>query len=270
MAYKEAFKAPYLMDQLLAFSAAHASTSTHNEGLRSTYETEAIRLQTRALSQMSEKDIEVTDDNVLALFYFSLLVGQQTLFDLFSSTFTVPTVLDRLSQCLTLHRGIRTIVAKSNGKFEELLSQQHPHDPIYSTPDVAALPHGSECDGLLQRLQDSDNTDATKTVYTDVVGILRYLFNSARSDAARKYIVIQEWPVRVSDEYSRLLRQRQPEALVLLSYYAVLLHWAKDYWAVRDSGSLLISSISDHLGECWADWLEWPKSQACVDPSSLA
>lgn len=212
--------------------------------------------------------MQVTDDNVLALFYFSLLLGQQTLADVFTTTPTVSEVLDRLPQCLTLHYGIRSIVAGSGGRFEELLSQRLPHDPIYFTSDVASLPHGNECDSLLQRLKDSDNTDATKAIYIDVVGILRYLFNSVRSDETRKYIVIQEWPVRVSDGYTRLLRQRQPEALVLLSYYAVLLHWANDFWAVQDCGSALIDSISDYLGDCWAEWMEWPKSQACMDPLS--
>lgn len=269
-AYGEAFRAPYLMDQLLAYSAAHRSKISHDEESRSFYQTEAIRLQTRALGRLSGGDIQVTDDNVLALFYFSLFLGQQTLADVFTTTPTVSGVLDRLPHCLTLHHGIRSIVARSGGKFEEVLSQRLSHNPIYFTPDVACLPHGNECDSLLQRLNDSDNTDATKAIYIGVVGILRYLFNSVRSDETRKYIVIQEWPVRVSDGYTRLLRQRQPEALVLLSYYAVLLHWANEFWAVQGCGSALIDSISDYLGDCWADWMEWPKSQACMDPISSA
>lgn len=64
----------------------------------------------------------------------------------------------------------------------------------------------------------------------------------------------------MSSEYILLLRQRRPEALAVLTYYAVLLHYAKDHWLVHDFGKFLIDSISDHLGEFWSDWLDWPRS----------
>ncbi|KZL64203.1 c6 finger domain-containing protein [Colletotrichum incanum] len=261
LTYTEALKAPYLMDQLLAFAAAHKSVIAGEEETKAMHQTEATRLQTRAISSLGFGDMEVNEKNVMSLFCFSLLIGQQTLFDAFSAATSIPTVLDKLVQCLTLHHGIRSIVTGSLGKFLSLLQKHSPHDPIYSLADVTQLLHGSECDGLLRRLEQSEINEQNKYVYAEVVKVLQYLFDSVRSDSKRKYIVIQEWPVRISQDYIELLQQRRPEALIILSYYAVLLHWAKDYWAVGNSGSFLIEAVSRHLGSYWADWLEWPNQE---------
>ncbi|GKT88809.1 UPC2 protein [Colletotrichum tofieldiae] len=261
LTYTEALKAPYLMDQLLAFAAAHKSVVAGEEETKLLYQTEATRLQTRAISKLDSDDMQVTEENIMSLFCFSLLIGQQTLFDAFSAATSIPTVLDKLVQCLSLHHGIRSIVAGCMGKFLSFLQRHCPYDPIYSLADVTHLSHGSECDGLLRRLGESEISEQNKSVYAEVVKILQYLFNSVRSDRKRKYIAIQEWPVRISQDYIVLLQQRRPEALIILSYYAVILHWAKDYWAVGNSGSFLIEAVSRHLGSYWADWLEWPNQE---------
>ncbi|WQF76549.1 Putative zn(2)Cys(6) fungal-type DNA-binding domain-containing protein [Colletotrichum destructivum] len=264
LTYAEALKAPYLMDQVLAFAAAHRSVVAVEEEARVLYQNEATQLQARAISKLGLGGVQVTEDNIMALFCFSLLIGQQTLFDAFSAATSIPTVLDKLVQCLTLHHGIRVIVAESIEKFMTLLQKYMPHDPVYAVADVTNLSHGSECDSLLRRLADSEMNEQNRGVYVEVVKILQYLIDSVRSDGKRRYIVIQEWPVRISQEYIALLQQRRPEALIILSYYAVLLHWARAYWTVGDSGRFLIEATSRHLGSYWADWLEWPNQELSV------
>ncbi len=73
-----------------------------------------------------------------------------------------------------------------------------------------------------------------------------------------RFIAAQEWLVRVSGEYISLLARRQPEALVVLAYYAVVLHRAREHWIVRDVGEALIRAVGSYLGRYWADWLDWP------------
>lgn len=265
LAYTEALKAPYLMDQVLAFAAAHKSTLTEDMNSKSTYQFEATRLQSRAISELGISDVVVTEENVLGLFCFSILLGQHVLFDAFATAVSIPTVLDKLVQCLTLHHGIRNIVGQSVMKFQAQLEQHiPPTDPAHLEADITHLSLGSECDNLLQRLQESETNEQTKSVYIKVVKILQYLFHSVRVNKDRKFIVVQEWPVRVSQEYIAFLQQRRPEALVILAHYAVLLHWAKDYWAVGNSGEFLIRATSSHLGTYWSDWLEWPNQQLSV------
>lgn len=258
VAYREGFRAPYLMDELLALAAAHKCTLVTGER-RSSYLTESAKLQTRALAQVSLDEDVVADEDSLALFSFSIILGQHVLFDIFSSTADLPTILEKLVQCFDLHRGIRATATKASDRMNAMLSGGDIGDHNYLRADAQATATGTDCDGLLALLRGSGMNQEMIDEYNDAVKILQYLFDSVHSSRSRRAIVVQEWLVRVSYSYITLLRQRHPEALVVLAHYAVLLYYARDYWAVGDSGQFLITSISSHLGDYWAEWLIWPK-----------
>ncbi|KAF2452812.1 hypothetical protein BDY21DRAFT_424866 [Lineolata rhizophorae] len=78
------------------------------------------------------------------------------------------------------------------------------------------------------------------------------------------------WPAAVPPEYMKLLRQREPRALVLLAYFAMLLHdydrrWILDGWARR-----VVMSVECLLREEWRHWLEWPKQMVELEPPELS
>jgi len=255
--YQEAFHTPYLMDEMLALSSAHKSTVSGEHA--ASYRTEATRLQTRALSRFTQSQVTDTDSNAVKCFAFSSLLCQHVLYDIFSSASDVPTILDRVIQCIALNHGIRAICHKSWNSVHLLI-----HDKDFVS-NVAILqgvqpetPTRGECVDLLIRLEHSEASQSTVEICNDAVKILQYLFDSMHSSQAKRVIYIQEWPIRVSKRYISLLRERRPEALVVLAYYAVLLHYARDYWAVGDSGRALIHAISRHLGPFWEEWLAWP------------
>ncbi|KAJ3538727.1 hypothetical protein NM208_g5785 [Fusarium decemcellulare] len=251
---KEALKTPYLMDELLAFAAAHKSTICNDGQL---YQVEATRLQTRALNQFNIGQMEVTEQNCMAVFTFSALLGQHSLFDAFSAMTDLSTVLDKLTHCISLHRGIRAIAGESWERIHSLLQEQAFIDLAHMAVDIPTT-SGIECDGLLQRLQSADISQRTIAHYEQAVKILQYLFDSSKASESRRLTACQEFLVRVSADYISLLERRQPEALVIISYYGVLLHQAKDYWTIGDSGRFLINAVSGHLGTYWAEWLAWP------------
>ena len=68
-----------------------------------------------------------------------------------------------------------------------------------------------------------------------------------------------------SPEYLKLLTERRPEAMVLLGYYAVVLHHRRRSWVIGDAGRLLITSLSSNLGQHWSSLLEWPKQQISAE-----
>ncbi|KAF6831556.1 C6 finger domain-containing protein [Colletotrichum musicola] len=264
LTYKEALRRPYLMDEVLAYTAAHKSTLVDDADSKVLYHTEATRLQSRAITNLGMADEVVTEDNFLALFIFSVLLGQHVLFDAFSSAASLPAVLDKLVHCLGIHHGISAIAGEAMEKFAAVFQQQLLADPAQMKHDVTGSPdglRGSECDDVLRRLQASDMSDAARAVYVRVVEILQYQFDSARDKDSWRFVAVQDWPVRISNDYISLLKQRRPEALVILGYYAVLLHRAREFWVVGDSGRFLIRAISNHLGSYWADWLEWPNQE---------
>lgn len=262
LALSRAFATPYLMDEVLALSAAHKSTLLGQH--ENTYHVEATRLQTRSLTRFNAARADISEANCLTVFIFSTLLGQHALFDAchLSLLGDLAAVLDKLDQCLGLHRGICAIAAPS---WPEIQSQLQLHLGATSAP---AAPHKArtpadddECAGLMTLLRGSELSEPALQVCCKAVQALQLLFDSQRSAGAsgsQRLPAVQEWPVRVPVGYVDLLKQRRPEALVILAYYAVLLHHAKDFWAIGDTGRFLIRSITSHLGAYWADWLQWP------------
>lgn len=271
LAYKEALRAPYVMDEILALTAAHKSTVVGPDR-REIYLMESTKLQTRAVAQVHPQSTMVTEENGIALFCFSAFLGQHTLFDVFSNTFTSATdsldlslTLDRLCQCLHLHSGIGAIARPAwaklrldtfdeGGDSEEI---RNFYKPTYEIPDVADSV-GKHCLSLARHLEEGSLDDKAKEVYRTSVRILQHLHDSICAVWARRASALHHWLARMPNEYNTYLRQRQPEALVILAHFGILLHYAKDYWAVGDSGALLIRAISNHLGDYWSEWLEWP------------
>jgi hypothetical protein len=71
--------------------------------------------------------------------------------------------------------------------------------------------------------------------------------------------MIMAWPIRLSTAYLELLEQQRPEALIILAYYTVPLHFYSSSWIIGDSGQRLLAAIEQRLGNYWSAWLEWPK-----------
>ena len=267
---REALNLPFLMDELLAVSAAHKSTLSE-AGLRDYYRIEATRLQTRALTQFNAAMPDISDENCLAVFLFSTFLGQHVLFDTFSSHGDLATVLDKLVQCLSVHRGIAIIAGRSWPAIRKYMPPEFSEEAERQMPAFDADHRGTECARLLELLDRSELSPPSRQACCAAVGALQQMISSqqaVQAPSSRRLIAVQQWPVRVPEGYIALLAQRRPEALVILAYYAVLVHQARDFWVVGDAGRFLIQSISQHLGSYWAEWLEWPNHKLGLSGAS--
>jgi hypothetical protein len=265
MFIREAFTTPYLMDELLAYSAAHKSTADKETG--HAYAIEATRLQTRALTLYNKASPEISEETCLAMFIYSSLLAHHLLFDLSTAVRSdLGTVLDGLTYSIGVHRGISAIARSSWHMFDESLQRQFLHNchrETSATSSSSSSTSQSECDDLLRRLRASELSTSTISVHIEAVRILQNLFDNLNHCGVVSFdsgiiVAVQDWLIRVSAEYVQSLVQRRPESLVVLAYYAVMLHRATKYWFVGDLGRRLIHLINCHLGSFWADWLEWP------------
>ncbi|KAJ4984449.1 C6 finger domain-containing protein [Stagonosporopsis vannaccii] len=263
LALQEAFTTPYLMDELLAFSAAHKSTLDNESRSRRSFSEVAARLQNRALASFNESPVEVADANCLAMFMFSTVLGHHVVFDIFSSYGSLNAVLDGLVGCLNIHRGIRVIASKAWPQIQAQLKACLPSEDQNFLQTTDSLPNSSHdaCNNLLGRLSSSEMSQTAIDVCCEAIRILQYILDRqplVNSSSAQRYTAVQDWLVRVSSGYIDLLNQRRPEALVVLAHYAVILHRARDYWTVGNAGAILLRFIKCHLGAYWQDWLAWP------------
>ena len=69
---------------------------------------------------------------------------------------------------------------------------------------------------------------------------------------------ISGWHVVLPSEFADVLRDRRPEALVILAYYGVLLHRARRYWICGGNGAVLVRAIARQLGPEWGPVMRWP------------
>jgi hypothetical protein len=262
---KQGFAVPFLMDQILALSAAHTSIK-HNGEPKEFYLREATELQIRALAGFNRAQAELGSANHIAIFLFSSLLSQHTLFDTFSSQTDLSAVLDRFVNCLGLHRGIRAVTSESAPTIRNQIQAQLGKVSNLSglAGSYAEFDAGKECAGILSLLDQGSLGVSEAEIYRDAIAVLQRMFDIQRDnqpDVERKLQlvrVVHEWPVTVSTSYANFLEQRRPEALIILAFYAVLLHFARFYWAIPTAGRFLVHSISAHLGSYWANWLEWP------------
>lgn len=262
IALSQAFKAPYLMDQIVSLSAAHRSTTTKTEA----YRAEAVRLQTRALARYRDVQSRIVPENCLPAFLFSSMLGQQLLFEALSYRGEFATGLDLLVQCFSLHRGTRAIAEHSwpsiQAQFEAISGEPYP------LADSMRLSTASESSGPFSDVQalirDASFNEDSKTACLDATEFLRenYLDQlNHQCDLFRRAESVHTWAINVPLEYIEVLRQRRPEALIILAMYGVLLHDAREYWSFGDAGRNLIQSISSYLGSYWSQWLVWPNKE---------
>jgi hypothetical protein len=250
-------KAPYVVNELLAFSALHLSTK-HPER-QEYYRTHAAQLQTHALAIFKETDLEVNQETCVPLFFFSAILGLHTLCDvLVYRDNDFEHFVDKFVHCFRLHRGVRAICAKAWGMLHQSVLKPLIMDGASLYQFDGRL--GPGCEKLLHLVQAAKLGATLTDIYKQAIEHLQTSTNAlvAAGDLAGSSHGSTGWPVLVSPEYIDLLLQRRPEALVILAHYAILLHSCRDSWMFGDGGRFLIESIRDFLGPDWTEWLEWP------------
>ena len=255
-----AFSHPFLMHEMLAFAALHLSflQPDRQQFLRHI----ATSLQAKALSGLDNILLQVNADNCLAILFFSHMLGVHSFCDTFATADgSFRTFLSRLIQSINLLRGVQTVIypwwdallATDIGEIIAGGSGQHNTVPM----------QGVETRALVVLLQNSDLDSKTRMVYEEVVEKLQRDFDvSGHLGGPLETVnVAFAWLVTLPMEFILLLDQESPQALIMLAYYAVLLHRRRHSWVVGDAGQFLISSILVFLRQPWETYLAWPKAE---------
>ncbi|KAI8951271.1 hypothetical protein F4801DRAFT_545549 [Xylaria longipes] len=260
MTVGEATQAPYLMDQLLAVSAANMSTKRPHQ--RRFYQDEATHLQTRGLALFNAA--QAAAENALAGFVFSTLLSQQVLFDAFSTRSDFPTFLDKLVTSFHICGGVRIMT----GQSWPVIMAQYQNKTGISLPGEFIAGNGSETmlTMKLARLETllagEDLSPSVLSPCNTALRLLRDISYAPPTDRPRfsafRTTRVFQWAVQVPTSFIELLEQRRPESLIITAYYALLIHDTKHYWAYGDAGAFIIHSITKFLGSYWAEWLAWP------------
>ena len=259
-------KSPYLLHQLLAFSARHLAFLHPNRS--ASYLHQAVTLQTRAVSLFNAAWTEVDQSNCVAVLLFSSILGHHLLADTLAKRGGgLQAFMTHYMQCLEMHRGIYTVAKTAwpllmESELEPILS--------WSAGFTSRLPRGDHCrrirelvDGA-ERLGEEGREACRRAIQYLQVGFDAMLGGEEEEEGYR-YEMIFSWTMLAPPEFTGLLAAKRPEALVLLGYYALLLHFGRSMWQVGDAGAYILGIIVEHLGPEWNHWLEYPRERVADD-----
>jgi Fungal specific transcription factor domain len=253
---KIALSFPFLMHELLAIAALHLAHCTPERGNH--YYRIATELQNHALSGFNAIEKHVDASNCTAVLMFASLLALHVLADptrsrgLDSSDY-----LDHILGCISLMRSVRQLVIKdwwqylSQSELKPLFVVPQPKQP-YDIPE--------ECRELANLTQNSDLSNASIEAYDAAIERLHWVFAMSEVPSQEHSTIrwLLGWPAQLTDKYFELLNERRPEALIILAYYGVLLHFYRTSWAIGNSGALLVKAVCIHTGPYWERWLAWP------------
>ena len=260
-----AFEVPHILHALLGLSALHLASQSPQ-----VYTHLAAEFQTQALALFDRTSLaNVDESNVLDVLLFQHLVALHVFCDIFTTLNDFNEFMDRLVGCIRLLKGINSVIQPwwhflARTELGEILqsSDQHQHTPYESRNECAEL----------KRMIDSADLSSESIVVCKIAtaGLQAYFDaeNGLDESVAGSTNMLFSWLITASEEYTGLLEQRKPEALVILAYYAVLLHRRRQSWAVKDSGWKLLRRTRAYLGKRWEEMLAWPVSVVLAEESS--
>ncbi|KXH37382.1 hypothetical protein CSIM01_06150 [Colletotrichum simmondsii] len=259
IAVRRAVDSPYLLDEILAFTAFHMvqlypGSSAHLHDL-------ATELQNRALSSFTRLTETVArDDKVTAVprFLFSAILGRHVLADTlahYRSDFK--SFIDRLVECFNLNRGVNSVTPPARDYLQD--TELAPVLNVILDAEKRMSTRGDECGSLKRLLDDSDLSDSSARACHEVIGLLQWCFDICRVLNEGDYAqAASTFSVKVPVGFVEMLRKHRPEALIILAHYGVLLHRCRSFWPFADAGAFIIHAVAKHLGNYWQGALSWP------------
>lgn len=256
-----AFSNPYLMHELLSLSATHLSIIQPSNS--AVWKHQSTTLQTHALSLFNNTTLQPpTPTSFIPKFLFASILGVHLLHDAISSPSSQSgPYLDRFVNFLRLAKGSRMqLTGSSWSSFGE--TSFHSIFKSSNNIPLASTAHAHQLLPLETRLQSADLSVSSSKIYQDALSRLKSAYqahNEIVDDETRSTAIsaIFAWPVLVENEFTDLLEQRRPEALVVLAHFAVLLHWHREIWVFGAGGRSVVECVSGYLGSAWGSWLEW-------------
>ncbi|KAL1843510.1 hypothetical protein VTK73DRAFT_2833 [Phialemonium thermophilum] len=284
--------APYLLHQVLALSSRRLAAQ--RPARADFYLHQAVRLQNRAIALFNQSHLQVDRSNCAAMLLFSSLLGQHMLADTLahatSSRCAAPdqlaSFLDRWVQYVRVHRGVRAIASSawplllqsdlqpfialggglmdraSRGReldhLRDLLSRDRTRSQIGEAAQQTCLEALHFLQLGIDDLSDGDGDDRNHEDRNNDTNN-----EGDGSKATVSHQMVFHWAVVSPVEFASLLRDRVPQALVVLAHFGGLLHCARSLWQVGDAGAHLVRGIADFLGPAWEPWLRWPNSILC-------
>jgi hypothetical protein len=255
------FRHEFLLRGILAVAAYHiayTSPTSHEE-----FTLLASNHQSLALAQFQDALTAVSATNCHALFAFSCLI---IILTFASSPKSQPAAADfntDVLQWFHMLRGGKIVL----DMFPDAIKQSFLKpllDEMAYTENTAthSIPGADRITDLFRVCNISSHERETSQAYTLAIHTLLSTFTQAsicRNRGDGTILASLVWPVSLPPRFVDLLSEKQPEALVILAHYCVLISWAQDSdWFISGWGRYMLETIRESVPESWHEHLKWP------------
>lgn len=174
------------------------------------------------------------------------------------------------SEWLVLMRGVRLIMQHHHANVFSGILEPQPKDRSHDlTPEMRNKLHEHTVHTeAVQRLVERDITDDEErgkylTAIDGLYQIMREVYErrSAGTPGVGLTDLLIGWVYRLSEGMVGSLERKEPYALVILAYWAVLLRYMDSAWFMSGWAEHVLSGVSMYLDEDFRAWIEWPLKQ---------
>ncbi|KAJ5296305.1 uncharacterized protein N7443_007198 [Penicillium atrosanguineum] len=259
LALNAGLKSPYLLYELLAISALHLAFL--NPTRSDVHWHQAITLQSHALAIFNSDYKVINETNCVGILLFSSILGHHLLADTLAKRDPggLETFMTNYIHCIEIHRGIHTIAMTA---WPQLMKSEL--EPVLSASSrfTSRSPRGCDCQRIIELVDTCEELDVDdKGACQIMIRHLQVGLDAAATEQQQGYrhYMIYTWLMLAPPSFIDLLDKKRPEALILLAYYAILLHYGRTMWQVGDAGVHVFKMIRDYLHPQWKAWLQHPQ-----------
>lgn len=260
------FKHDFLLRGILAVSAYHMGA--HRPERKAELDLVASNHQTLALTSFQETLADVDESNCHALFAFSCLI---IVMSFASNSKAKPSDFNtEVLQWFYLMRGASIVLHMHSeaikSSFLKPLLDEMAHT---ETKAAHTIPDADRITDLFRICGVSSHERETSQAYTMAISSLLSTFTQTsicKSRGEGTVLAGFVWPIQLPPKFVDLLSEKQPEALVILAYYCVIVHWGEngghlgehEVWFLKGWGRYMFETVKDLLPESWHEHLTWP------------
>lgn len=263
---------PYVLHTILATSALHLY---YKNRARKELFARGSHLQSLAL-QLAQPHIEkLSIEQSIPQCLFSSLTAKFALAEVMLNPHDPAETRDPIEEiinCFQLTRGIRVVVSP----FYEHLRQswlgptfdykdnREELRPTLSTdfPTMGVLTE------LALQLDTEERRTACITAIEELFTYIAVFMTNPENHACLR--LITAWPNMAGKAYMDMLYERHPLALVILAYFAILLHMRRSNWYINGWSEFILRHVDSLLGDEWEPVLKWPRDVILGASSSVS
>lgn len=257
----------YVLHTLLAISALHLYWKNPS---RTELFARATSLQATALRLAQPHIVHLSQKHCMGVFVFSSFTAHFALAEVMlnphdSSSLRDP--VEEIINCFQLTRGVATVVAP----FWTYL-QASCLSPIFEYEDnrselLPFLERDFPTYASVRELARGQEYPERRDACIHAVELLFLYISILRSnpESHPSFRIILSWPVEVRKPYMEMISERDPFALVVLAYYAVLMQ-SRDYipYITNAWPRYIMDYVDGALGDEWEPYLAWPRHEVKV------